>query len=124
MDKRPEWILELIVVNAGRQPVTVMSAGFAKETTRTGRWPRRRLTPTLASANDMPQPQRLAPGEPMTIELSLVNPFGIDIENPPRGFATDGRSRTTWAEPVIPSKLFVDVWRDKGWITTPAAENE
>ena len=110
--------LVLHVVNNGRQPVSMFTAGFAMRTERQGPWPRRRLVPLSinAEAEGPDVPMRLAPGEAITITLDLIGPKRIYMPDcVPQGFAADTHQNVAWAKPHIDDDTLQGVYDELDW---------
>lgn len=112
----------LLVVNEGRQPVTVRDAGFGVDFTKHGRWPFRRRGPfgVLRGTQDQVGfPLRLEAGAPLELRLD-VKDVTVNPKMVPQGFVEDSRQRVSEAAPFFTAESLEDAQkvgsRTFGWV--------
>jgi hypothetical protein len=98
--------LKLLAINDGRQPVTIIDAGFGLAFEHTGRWPHRRRKAVIAHG-DVTGPElpiRLEPGAPATWQLG-VSAVKVEADSIPQGFAQVSRGSLHLGEPAFTEGL-------------------
>lgn len=98
--------LVLVVVNTGRQPVTLLDAGFGLGFSEAGRWPRRHETAevVIGEATGPDLPMRLEPGAPATWRLAVGSVMAT-TGPVAQGFAKHSQGRLRKGEPAFTRKL-------------------
>lgn len=103
--------LVLLIVNEGRQPVTVRSAGFGVDPSRSRLPPFRRRGPFAVFAGTRDQatlPMRLEAGTPLELRLDVKAVGKVNPRKLPRGFAEDSRGKVGEANPRFTAESLED----------------